>query len=194
MPTTDERLQVVTTALEIGISKAALLYGFDRKTIGIWISRFKADGLVGLANSCKKNYNNPDSLPADIVNKIINLKKEQPRLSANQIKQLLKLDCSITAINKKIRQSGLRAENRLPMADLKSMEYFLTVRSVNDLFDYKYFMCITHFLTGLVFPGYVRENNLNSIELFLKAFQRCFNNSDKKIIYGVAINVQVSLI
>lgn len=179
----EERLQVVKTAMEIGIGKAAIFYGLDRKTVASWVKKFNNLGITGLENSSKINYNNPETMPEEIVQQIIEFKQQHPESSANQIKTHFNLTYSLTAINKKIRQAGLQTVKLQPDFLTESAEYFLTVHPVSNLDDYKYFIGLTNRQTGLVIPGYAKESNISVLIIFLHFFHKRLNPGNKAIIY-----------
>jgi len=183
MTNAEDRLQVIKTALEIGISKAASLYGYDRKTVTVWLKKFNIHGLCGLQNCSKEKYNHPESMPEEIIQQIIELKKQNTKFSASQIKKDLNLTYSITAINKKIRQAGLQANKGQTATVTENSEFILTVRPVNNLSDYRYFIGLTNRITGVVIPGYAKESNISVVTDFLRFFHKKLNPSNKIIIY-----------
>jgi len=72
----DKRLQIVKTALEIGIVKAADLYGYDRKTVSGWLKKFKKDGANGLLQKSQKQDRNHIATIKNSVDQTPKLKQQ----------------------------------------------------------------------------------------------------------------------
>lgn len=106
-----KRLEAVQTAKEIGISKAAELFDFSRKTIGKWVKEYEQGGIEALANRSRKNQSQPNKMPESVLTDIINLKNSNPSYSARKLKEKLELDYSVTVINKKLREAELSGKN-----------------------------------------------------------------------------------
>jgi len=100
-----KRLEIVKTAKEIGITKAAELYNYSRKTVGKWLKEYESGGKSALANKSRKNQLQPNKMPASVLEQIVLFKDKNPSYSARKIKEALGLDYSVTVINKKLREA-----------------------------------------------------------------------------------------
>jgi len=179
MGTIEKRLEVVKTALEIGIVKSAALHGYDRKTVSNWVKKYQTSGCAGLENSLKVKSKHPDSIPEDIVRTIIALKQKHAELSASQIKERLDLPYSLTAINKKIRQAGLNQDAGQQIEPNSKSDFILMIRQNRDWENYNFRFEIIHCSSKTVFSGYLQENNVGSVMEFIKGFQSAVKISDK---------------
>ncbi|MBN1969999.1 MAG: tetratricopeptide repeat protein [Candidatus Delongbacteria bacterium] len=168
------RLDIIKSAEQIGISKTAELFNINRKTVSKWLQRFKDGGEDSLTNKSKKHQNQPEKMPFDIENQLLEFKKNNPKLSANKIKELLNLDYSITAINKKIREAGLNRKvvNESVFFDgTPFSEFYVYVKKIpmeelnENLPNYQ--IIVEGLSTGMEFIGYSFERSSVSVAIFL---------------------------
>lgn len=124
------KIEIVNTALELGVVKAALLHGVNRKSVSNWLQKFKAGGQTALANKSRQQQHQPKAIPADIVAAIIKIKQEQPLLSAAKIKNCLNLNYSKTAIQKKISQ--LSAAKIIEINLRNSAEFYAGFKKIDN--------------------------------------------------------------
>lgn len=126
----DLKLEVISTARELGIIKAALLYGKHRNTISSWLKTYEQGGESALTD--KRGGGLPsEKMPPPVVKAILHLKQKNPALSATKIKAALKLKYSISSINNKIRETLSPDLSRDQNREQKRYAFRLYTRKIN---------------------------------------------------------------
>jgi tetratricopeptide (TPR) repeat protein/transposase len=98
------RLEIVKTALEIGILKTTEIYSVSYSSISRWLKKYREFEKEGLKNRSNKMQFQPARISDELEKKIIELKTNNPDLSLRKISKQLKDKCSITTISKVIKR------------------------------------------------------------------------------------------
>ncbi len=184
------KLTIIKSALDIGISNSAKLFGRNRGTVGIWVREYKKNGIDSLSNKSRKKQYHPNKLSEQIVGNIIDLKKAEPSISAREIKIRLSLDCSITLINQKIRDFSTPKtdiQNKFSNSKITNSSFFVSIReSKNDNYEnYPYEIIITHIQSKTEYMGFSEDKSTTSVKKFIKTFLKSLSdilNNQKRTI------------
>lgn len=105
------RVALVQSALEKGVKPTARVYQTSPQTVRFWLKRYKSEGISGLQErSHIPQKPHPQSLPAEIINIILALRKADSSLSQAAIAQKLsKQGFSVSAktVRKHLQNYGL---------------------------------------------------------------------------------------
>lgn len=124
------KMEIIRTARELGVIKAALLYGKHRNTISGWLKSYDRNGQAALTDG-RSFFNLSSRMPLQVENEVLRLKNQNPDFSAAQIKSALRLDYSISAINKKLRQALTLQKSRAVTAYQPEYAFRLYTRKIN---------------------------------------------------------------
>jgi transposase len=61
------------------IGEVALRYGTTRQSLDTWRTRFKQEGMAGLADRSRRPHTSPTKLDADVEALICRMRREHPR-------------------------------------------------------------------------------------------------------------------
>ena len=172
------RLEVLKAAEKYGISEASRMFNISRPTITNWRKRYQEKGISGLDNLSKKHLPYPNRLPEAVSQKIISTKKENPDISASEIKKRLQLSCSLTTVLKKLDSAGLLKKSKFQDINFKKIpqkikpleNIFITIRKNQDLKNENlpaYFIIAVDYKTGLIFLGYAFKNIDLTLSIFI---------------------------
>jgi len=106
-PNINKRLEILKTAEDLTIAKAAEIYNVSSRTILRWKKKYREGSAEALRNKSKKHQKQPRLIPEKIANEIINLKNKNQEFSAAKIKETLGLSYSLTSIYKKLKEAGI---------------------------------------------------------------------------------------
>jgi len=126
----DLKLEIISTARELGVIKAALLYGKHRNTISSWLKAYEQGGESALTDKRGGGLQS-EKMPPPVVKAILHLKQKNPALSAAKIKTALKLKYSISSINNKIRETLSPDLTRDQNREQKRYSFRLYTRKIN---------------------------------------------------------------
>lgn len=126
------KIETVKAALDIGIVKAAALFGVHRSSVSNWVKAYKKLGERAFDIKVQKTFAISNKMPANIEEQIIRLKTNNPAFSAAKIKSILNLDYSVTVINKKIRQ--LMPDESMPIISTESSVYEFRIYTKKIIF------------------------------------------------------------
>ena len=198
------RLEIIHSAQKIGISKAAELHGVDRSTIRRWIKKFESNGEDGLLNRSKKDIFQPKTqMSREVEEEIVNLKKNESKITIDQIKSRLNLTYSRSAIFKKLKDHGLVCVKKKDLSselnendDIPFTTFYLSVKKIDydnsgtDKFRYQFIL--TEKLTKVQFISFSTDydeiNNLIFIDYFLTSIQGFGINCKNITIYLKRLN------
>ncbi|PID26924.1 MAG: hypothetical protein CR982_07700 [Candidatus Cloacimonadota bacterium] len=169
------RLEIIKSAEKIGISKTAELFNINRKTVSKWLKRYQEGGDSSLVNRSKKHQNQPDKMPLSIEESILSLKRSNTNLSANKIKNILNINYSVTAINKKIREAGLNKKSEVVKNIYEGVpltEFYIFIKknslgNQEELHLPNYQIIVEGKATGIEFVGYSYERSGIAIAIFV---------------------------
>ena len=169
----EKRLEILKTAEEIGLAKAAELYNISQRTITNWKKRMKESGEEGLKNRSKKNQKHPNKMPQEDLDNIILISQEEPELSLQQIKDKLNLPYTLSTIHKKINAYGKKKSTKDEISDKFFKGFYIYIKQISPLKDSnlpKYQITIRERKTGASFIAFSYEKNNHAIFLFLDYF------------------------
>jgi tetratricopeptide (TPR) repeat protein/transposase-like protein len=181
----DFRLEVVKSAIKVGISTTARAFEVNRKTVYRWLKRYETEGVEGLKTRTRSNFDHSQKMPIEIENKIITYKRNNPRISAKQIICDLNIEYSLPTVIKKLRNANLVSETnniRIDQITKSSHKPFqLMFFSVNKIAikEYKkrfvYCYTATDHTTGFIFHSFAEEISKHN---FIKFLQYLYSNLD----------------
>ena len=189
---TQQRLEIVKSVEINGVTETSKIYKISRKTIYKWMKRYKEKGQSGLENKKRTENNHPSKMPLEIENKIIEIKKEQPNLTATEIKKKLNLNYELRTIIKKIKrhdkeQFSFDFKNSILEKKCKSLDYIiLTVKKIqlldNSLPNY-YFVAIDYKtnIRLLSFTNEITELNISLFIIYLMEYFKFLNLKNRNI-------------
>src|SRR6476659_4397642 len=67
------------------IGEVAVRYGTTRQSLDTWRTRFKQEGMAGLADRSRRPHTSPTKLDADVEALICRMRREHPRWGARRI-------------------------------------------------------------------------------------------------------------
>ena len=206
----DDKLEIISISKKIGISKAAKLYGVSRISISNWIKKIKTEGENSLEQAKRVESNHPEKMDAKTEKEIIDLKKSNPKLSAQKIKDILNLQYSRAVISKKIKQSQeyIKFEKKQILNEKTPFtKLFLSIKTIDEkiLKQYdeslpSYRIVIEDKVTGIFFSGLTYERTDLSISIFVdyifSLLQKndLINNESILYIYGKSGNQENSFL
>ena len=130
------------------ISQAARDAQIDWKTMKSWITRFNAEGIKGLLNKPRGNF---QPVPNEVANKIIELKKENPHRSSRRVRDLLRKNEEISLHRQTVWRTLKKAgENKRAKKKVKVFRDFERIHP-NSLWQVDYMDAIVVEGIGLVF-------------------------------------------
>jgi len=100
-----KKQEVIQFAKNNSLVLASQIFDIAYTTIQRWLN---VEDFPKRTNKHLKDSKHPNKLPDDLYDKIVHIKKENPHITARQIKDSLNLKLSIQTINKKLRQSDLK--------------------------------------------------------------------------------------
>lgn len=166
------RLEVVREAMEIGVNRAAIKHAIAYVTVKKWLQNYQEQGADGLKRQPRHQIEDSRFLSTGQTEAILKLKKEHPDWSAARIISELNLDCSVQAINKKIRQAGIQKERRV--AEKTGSPFTIMIADItrltdrdfnNDLPDYQ--INLIDLATGFLFTAFSYEKSNLAMAIFL---------------------------
>jgi transposase len=175
---------IVNIAKEIGICKAAELYGINRNSVRTWLKKYNDGGLESLQNKSRNDQLQKNKMPDYISEKIYRLKLDNPDYSAKKIKDVLKLDYSTSTIYKKIQMNDLLHETEKKVHDsnycqntftdfyvyIKKIQY-QSIPKKNEMNEnLNYIIIIEEKTTGIAFTSFSNERTSICVGIFLEYF------------------------
>ncbi|MBN1971730.1 MAG: helix-turn-helix domain-containing protein [Candidatus Delongbacteria bacterium] len=195
-----QRYEIIKTAEKIGIIKASVLYNVSRQTIFRWFKRYEKNGIDGLKNRSRKTQSHPSKMPESLVKEIENLLSRNPKISAIEVKEKLKTNYSLRAIQKKISSLKDSSETVLDIKSFyiyikkdknqKHSKYLLIAYNKNEE---TYFACVSNEVTTnhiQIFVDLVLflNNSNKNIATVNITYKRLFSNLDRFKIYSKSMN------
>jgi transposase len=101
------RKSIVHEALERGIKPVARRFNMSRNTVRTWIRRFQAEGNDGLMDRRNGPKTIPHKTSDNIEGQIVATRKKVPCYGAKRLKYFFRLEASVGAIQRIIRDHGL---------------------------------------------------------------------------------------
>ena len=125
------RLAIIRHAEEVtgNVALTCRYYGISRTVFYTWLRRYQADGLAGLRDRSKRPLHSPNETPAEVVAKIIYLRRNYhfgPAKIAMYLKRYHDVDISqsgVWRILQRVDLSRLPACQRYKRADRKWKRY-----------------------------------------------------------------------
>jgi len=187
------KMEIIKTALELGVVQAAVLHGVNRKSVSIWLQKYKAGGSSALANKSRACQKQPKAMPAEIVSAIIKIKQEQPQLSAARIKEILNIQYSKTAIQKKILQ--LPSTNNIEITPQNIAEFYVGYKKIeSNTNECNYLIYLINCWSNLLFTALAKEKSSLHSAVFINYFIENQQVISKKNIGQLQISTSDKLI
>ncbi|MCK4979682.1 MAG: helix-turn-helix domain-containing protein, partial [Candidatus Delongbacteria bacterium] len=102
--TPEFREKTVKLALITDIKSASAFYQLNRKTVGKWVNLYRKEGDASYGYRKKRNDKQKKKISNIVLKRIIKFKKDNPKVTLENIKQEFCLDCSLTTIAKKLKK------------------------------------------------------------------------------------------
>jgi transposase InsO family protein len=83
----DQRLDVVRE-YETGLftmTELAAQYGISRKTGYLWVARYDAEGMLGLADRSRRPHHSPQATEPDVIERLVRLRRRHPLWGAKKL-------------------------------------------------------------------------------------------------------------
>ncbi|RMG62090.1 MAG: helix-turn-helix domain-containing protein [Calditrichaeota bacterium] len=106
------RLKLVETALELGVTKSAKLFGYSRVTVYKWLRRYQEQGFEGLKERSRRPHHHPRKISPELEARILAIRRENPFLGPRRIKAQFGLPCSESTIYRVLKRHGLLRERK----------------------------------------------------------------------------------
>jgi transposase len=182
------RQKMVRYAQEYGLSAAALEFGTTRKTVRLWLYRYRKEGVKGLVGRSRAPKRIPHKTFSELEIKVVRLKCRYFTLSASRLKEFFDLPLSVGAMYRIFSEHGLtkRKKKYQRRRDLREVKRRLKVfeviqmdtKQLDDIeelypayFRYKlpkYQFTARDLRTGGVWMAYAQECSLTNAVWFLK--------------------------
>ena len=111
----DERMCFVAACLEgvENMSALCLEFGISRRTGYKWLARYRAEGVVGLADRSRAPHTNPRALAAAVAEAVVAVRRRHPTWGADKVKAYLERTApdrvwpSASSIGRRLAWAGL---------------------------------------------------------------------------------------
>lgn len=149
------RTEIVNSALKVGISRTAVLFGVSRITVGKWMKKFQIGGEEALNNRSRKEQKHPNRITNEIIKQIIQTKTQHPEWSSLRIIRELNLEITPATVLKKIKEHFNTNKQR---TDNITVYFNTTVIPAKFNYSYKYLLSAKEATSGLLVLGFANEN------------------------------------
>jgi len=180
------RRQMVEMAQDKNISAAARYFGTTRRTVRLWLNRYREEGWRGLKDRSRAPNHIPHKTPRAVEKKILALRRRYPRWGVARMDEHFDLECSRTAAQRIIAQAGLtrrrkkkrnRNDLRAQKARMKPFEKLqVDTKDLSDIPAYARYMRINRLpryqytardvRTGASYFAFAQRNNSFNAALF----------------------------
>ena len=183
----NKKYEIIQIADEIGVDKASKLFNVSKVTIYSWIKAFKKYGKKGLDKKKRKSINYPNKISDEITEKIISLKVNNPKLTAESIKKKLNLKYSTVSISSKIR--NYNKENTIPFKNndynnKPFKKFYISIKKIKKDKELDFsavipdsLIIIEDIATGLFYYGFTNDK----CDLFIGVFIDYFISTLRKL-------------
>lgn len=166
------KLEVVQTAEKIGISHAAQMYKISRVSITKWLKLYHECGEKAFEKNIPKKMTHPLKMSKIDEQKIIELKQNNPKITAAKIIEELKLNYSIRTVLKKI--SEIPKSNKKIDTDLFHFNIYIQRSNLQDHLP-QYYIYIKEHEKLFTFIALAFERNDLTIAIAADYFMSVFS-------------------
>lgn len=153
------RLQMVRHAQEEGIRDAARAFRASRNTVKLWLRRYEAEGVRGLADRSRAPKRRPRKTAPKVERAVIAAREAVPCYGPRRLKEMFGLAPGVNAIGRILKERGLtrpKRKKRQKRADLREAK--AKYRALGHLqMDVKYLWDQAHYwpqMRALGLPRY----------------------------------------
>jgi len=101
------RLKIVQVAKGKGIKAAARAFGCSRNTVKKWLKRYKEGGYQELEDISRRPINCYGQTPAELEQKVVGLKKQNPTFGAERLSEIYEIKLSPRTMRAIWRRAGI---------------------------------------------------------------------------------------
>jgi len=174
------RLNAVTAAKKMGVTKSAALYDIARFTLYRWLKKYEQAGIGGLLNQSKSTKPHPLKTSVRIRRQIIDYFNVHPQATATDCAGDLNLTLSTVTINKIRRKSGC---GTIPAAFNGRQTLYFGVETVNSS-TARYLLWCKDLSSGLCWSALSSYNSAQALGVFADYLLNYLQTTNPVVFYG----------